>query len=51
MRCGIDEDVPKIGGGKEMKKIYRGFEYIDFYCDAVNECTDVEVIVEEIPDA
>ena len=33
-----------------MKKIYRDFNYNYFHCEAVNEFTDVEVIVEEIPD-
>lgn len=33
-----------------MRNFYKEFDYTDFYCEAVNECTDVEVIVEEIPD-
>ena len=33
-----------------MRNIYKEFCYTDFYCEAVNEFTDVDVIVQEIPD-
>lgn len=50
MRCRTDENVPKVSGGKTMRNIYREYPYKDFYCEIAGECTDVEVLVQEIPD-
>ena len=50
MCCRTYEDVSEAGGGKALRNIYKEFDYNNFYCEAVCEITNVEVIVQEITD-